>query len=133
MPGDVGVASQNVSVVIPTDHVIVKLLGTLGDPARRVDSQLDAADGGIVPQESIAAIGDQKRDGNLGIALFEFNDAALLIQAAMLVLAKPVESFAFLRLEPGFDVKQASAAPLKVAIGRSIIGRILRFFEKDRP
>ena len=60
-------------------HPVVDLLGAVRDPPRRRLRELDTSDGGVVPQEPIAAAGDHERDRDLGVALNQVKDDPLLV------------------------------------------------------
>ena len=58
----------------------------------RLRRKLGPADAGHVPEEAIASTGERERHGDLGVALDELDDGALLVEQTVLVLAEPVEA-----------------------------------------
>jgi hypothetical protein len=83
----------------PGRDPVVDLPGAVGHPARAVPGQLHPPDRGVVPQKRVAPVGGQHRDGDLGVALHQVEDGALLVQQAVLVLAEPVQPLALVRRE----------------------------------
>ncbi len=97
--GRVRVAAQHVGGLTGGDPV-VDLAGAVGDPAGAGLGQLHPADRRRVPQQAVAAVGDQQRDGDLGVALHQVDHGALLVQQAVGVLAEAVEPLAGIGAEP---------------------------------
>ena len=85
---------------------VVELRCRLGHPAGRVEAQLHAADGRVVPEEAVALAREQERDADLGVALDEVDDAALLVEPPVLMLAEAVEVLAVGRLEAHFELNR---------------------------
>ena len=96
--GGVGVVPQDRGRGAARGDPVVDLRRCLGDPPGRVVAQLDTSDGGVVPEEPVAFAREQERDGDLGVPLDEVDDAALLVEPPVLVLAEAVEVLAVPRL-----------------------------------
>jgi hypothetical protein len=69
----------------------------------------------VVPQQAVAAAGEQERDGHLGVALDQLDDRALLVEPAVLVLAEPVEALPVAGLEGHLEPVHAAARGLVAA------------------
>ncbi len=78
---------------------VVDLPCAVGHPARPGPAELDAADSGVVPEKAVAATRDEKGNRDLGVALFEVDNDALLVETPVLVLAEAEEPLARVRAE----------------------------------
>ena len=85
---------------IPCGDPIIHLSGGMCDPFRQVLSKGDASDRRIVPEHSIALIGQGKGNAGLGIPVRQFHHTALHIQIRLLILAHTVDFLPILGLEP---------------------------------
>ena len=83
-----------------------------------VGAQLDAADPGHVPQKAVAPAGEGERHRDLGVALDEVDDGALLVQQAVLVLAEPVEALFRVGVERGLAAEEVASAQPEAPPGR---------------
>lgn len=78
---------------------VVNAPAGVGGPPGRIGTQLDAARGGVVPQQSTAARGVPKGNGDHGIALNEVDHPAFLVQTSVQMLPETVQPLTVLRLE----------------------------------
>ena len=98
------------------DPVIHLPRGT-GNPFRVVFSETHAADGGIVPEKTVAQRGDGEGDGNLGVALGKLQHTAFQIQTILLILPHAEEFFLLIALKfhiQGILIAADHAFPLAV-------------------
>ncbi len=65
---------------------------------------VDVAEGSGVPKNGVAFARNQQRDGDVGIVLAELDDAAAIVEHAVLVLAEPVQRFRGIGAEAVLDV-----------------------------
>ena len=72
---------------------VVDLARTVGDPTRCGTAQFHPPDGRVVPEEPVAAVRQEKRDADFGIALYQVEHYALLVQTPVGMLAQPEEAF----------------------------------------
>src|SRR5512136_1409739 len=98
---------------------------------RAVRAQLCPPDRRIVPEETIAAARQQEGNADLGIALHELNDRALLVEQAMLVLAHAIETLTVLRLEAGLDPVEIASGSLEQTIRHQDRPINIRFLQEE--
>ena len=108
-PGRLAVLAEQVRGIVGGGDPVVPLPGGLGHPAGDRDAQLDPADARVVPEQAVAEVGDEERDADLGVALHELDDGALLVEQAVLVLAEPVEALPVPGVEQHLEVVRAAA------------------------
>lgn len=126
VPRHVRIAPQHVGRLARGEPV-VDLAGAVGHPARPGLRELHPPDRGRVPQQAVAAVGDQQRDGDLGVALDEVDDRALLVEHAVGVLAEAVEPFPFIGTETLLQPVMAVAGRGgETRPGPPEVGRLLR-------
>ena len=89
---------------------VIELRCSLGHPACLVATQFYTTDGRIMPEEAIAATGEQEGDRHFSIALNQLDSAALLIQQAVLMLAKPIEALSGVGEEACFKMEQIAGS-----------------------
>ena len=97
--------------------------------------------GGIVPQQAVTAARNQQRDGNLRIAVRQFEHATLLIEQPVPPLAQAVDALAVKRGKAGFGVIEVATDGLERARRRIIRPRenflderlVIAGFEKPHP
>ena len=120
---------------------VVDLAGRVGHPAGAVAGELHAADRRVVPQQGVAAAGGEDRDADLGVALDQVQDQALLVEAAVLVLAEAVQLLVVVGGEALLQAVvavadrgvQARAGPPEVgAVLREELGTVLGAQEADQ-
>ena len=110
MAGRFDVAHQDLGWCLPRRDPVVELRRRLSHPTRPARSQLHASHSRVVPKEAVAPAGQQERDGDLGVALDQVNDAALLIELAVLMLAQAVEPLAVVRRKTRFEVEEIASS-----------------------
>ncbi len=66
---------------------------------------VDVAEGSGVPENGVALARDEKRDGDVGVVLAEFDDAAAVVEHAALVLAETVKRLVVVGTKAVFDVE----------------------------
>ena len=123
----VGVLALDVAGGVAGADPVVHLLGALGGPLHEVAAKARPADGGIVPEEAVALVGEHKGHARLGIALGQLKRGVLDVEHVLLVLAHAVELFPVVGgkahgelevpghdglEEPGLDVEGAGAGAL---------------------
>ena len=108
-PHRLAVLAEQVRGIVGGGDPVVPLPGGLGYPSRDRDAQLDPADSGVVPEQAVSEVGDEERDADLGVALHQFDDGALLVEPAVLVLAEPVEALPVPGVEQHLEVVRATA------------------------
>ena len=94
MPGHLRVPRQDLGGRAVDHHPVVDLLRRLGHPACLVPAQVDPADAGVVPQEAVPLAREEERYGGLRVPMQEVQDAALLVQVAVLPLPQAVDPLA---------------------------------------
>ena len=109
MTGQIRVTLHDAGVAITGHHHVINQPRGVGHPARLRAAQLDAAHAGIVPEQTVAAAGNEKRNGNLRIAMRQLEHAAFLIQQSVPPLAEAVNALAVKRREAGLGMKQIAA------------------------
>ena len=90
----VGVGLEDFLGGIAHAHPVVDPLALLCDPAGAFFGEFDAADGGVVPQESVALVREDEGDGDFSVALDEVRDDSFVIEEIVGVLSHSVEAFA---------------------------------------
>ena len=89
--GGVGVGLGDLGGGLAGRDPVVEGRGRVGFEGHDVVAQDTAADGRVVPQESVAERGVEEGDAGLGVALGEFQVHAFDVQVRLLVLAHAVE------------------------------------------
>ena len=97
--GGGGVVVLNLRRSVAAGDVVVQLLGGAGRPLGAVGGEGGGADGRVVPQEAIAAAGDEEGHAGLGIAVAELQGGALLVQVLVLILAHAEDHLVVVGLE----------------------------------
>ena len=108
-PDSLAVLAEQVRGIVRGGDPVVPLPGGLGHPSRHRDAQLDPADARMVPEQAVSEVGHQERDADLGVALHQLDDGALLVEPAVLVLAEPVEALPVPGVEQHLEVVRAAA------------------------
>ena len=90
----VGVGLEDFLGGIAHAHPVVDPLAALGDPAGAFFGEFDAADGGVVPQETVALVGEDEGNGHFAVSLDEVGDDSFVVEEIVGVLAHSVEAFA---------------------------------------
>ena len=90
----VGVGLEDFLGSIAHAHPVVDPLAALRDPAGAFFGEFDAANGGVVPQETVAPVGKDEGNGHFAVSLDEVGDDALVVEEIVGVLAHSVEAFA---------------------------------------
>ena len=90
----VGVGLEDFLGGIAHAHPVVDPFALLGDPAGTLFGEFDAADGGVVPQESVALVREDEGNGHFAVSLDEVGDDSLVVKEIVGVLAHSVEAFA---------------------------------------
>ena len=90
----VGVGLEDFLGGIAHAHPVVDPLAALGDPAGAFFGEFDAADGGVVPQETVTLVGEDEGNGHFAVSLDEVGDDSLVVEEIVGVLAHSVEAFA---------------------------------------
>ena len=103
-PGRLAVLAEQVRGIVGGGYPVIPLPGGLGYPSSHRDAQLDPADPRVVPEQAVPEVRDEERDADLGVALHELDDGALLVEQAMLVLAEPVEALTVPGVEQHLEV-----------------------------
>ena len=99
MAGQIRVTLHDARVAVAGRDDVINQARGIGDPARLRAAKFDAAHAGIVPEQTVAAAGHEKRNRNLRVAMREFEDAAFLIQQTMPPLAEAVNALVVKRRE----------------------------------
>ena len=92
--GGVGVPREDLPRAGGGREPVVDLARLARLPAGGVLGELDPADGGRVPQHSVAAVGEDERDAHLAVALNQVQGQALQVQPAVGPLPEAVEALA---------------------------------------
>src|SRR5262249_28030898 len=92
-------------------------------PTRLRATQLHPADARIMPEKTITAAGKQKGNGDLRIAMREFEHAAFLVKQAMTPLTQAVNALVVESWEVGLARKQIATHSLERSRRRSIRAR----------
>ena len=117
MAGGVGVMAFDFGRRLARCDPVVELTGGFGFPACTVLAEFSTADGGVVPQKTVACGGYDERNGRLRIAVRQFEGAAFEVHIRLLVLPHTVEMLGFACLEERFDF-------LATAIRRAVVARV---------
>src|SRR5205807_9405409 len=76
-----------------------------------------------VPEQTVAATGDEKGNGNLRVAMREFQHAAFLVEQPVPPLAETINAFVIKRREARFAAEKIAADRLECARGRIVCAR----------
>ena len=112
--GQIGVTLHDARVAVAGRYDVINQPRSIGDPARLRAAQFHAAHAGIVPEQTVAAAGHEKRNRNLRIAMREFEDAALLVQQSVPPLAEAVDALVVERRETRFATERSPPTDLNV-------------------
>ncbi len=115
--GDGGVLLDDLRRPVAGGDPVIELQRVLHLPLGDVLREAHAAHGRVVPEETVPAIRESKRHRALRVAVRQFEDRALLVEVAVLVLAEAVETLAILRFETRGDLPVAAEDRVDVAPG----------------
>ena len=94
MTDGVGVGLEDFLGGIAHADPVVDPFACLRDPAGAFFGEFDAADGGVVPQETVTLVGEDEGNGHFAVSLDEVGDDSLVVEEIVGVLAHSVEAFA---------------------------------------
>ena len=107
--GQIRVTLHDVRVAVAGRDDVINQARGVGDPARLRAAKLHATHAGIVPEQTIAATGDEKRNRNLRVAVRKFEHAAFLVEQPVPPLAEAVNTLAVKRREARLAAEQIAA------------------------
>ncbi len=99
MADRVGILAFDLAGRIAGADPVVHLSGDVRLPLHQVLAEVRPADGGIMPQEAVALIGQHKRHTGLRVAVCQFKVGIFDIQDVLLILPHAVELFAVIGLK----------------------------------
>ena len=118
--GGVRVGAQDRGGRRAGDDPPVDAVGGRGAPGHEVAAEDGGALRGVVPEQAVAARGDDERDGGLRVALHELQLAALEVEVRLLVLAHAPEALVRVRLEALRDRPAARREGAELARGHAL-------------
>ena len=113
--------------VVAQDEVVIEIIGHFGPEGGAFRRVTEDGLGIVVPEDSVAARRNEKRDGGLGIGLHEFDRATPVVHLAVLVLPEPVNPLVGTQLEGGAHGKGP-----RLVFDRHWNDRRPAFFAQDR-
>ena len=118
MPSRFGISGHDLRWRVSGGDPIVYPRAGIRHPACVVLGEFDASRAGIVPKESIASVRKREGDGNLAIPVCEIENAPLLIQAPVPVLAETENFLRGIREKTDFQFVQITPERFEFASAR---------------
>ena len=108
-PGSERVVLFDLHRSIAGSDIVIQFFGAFCIPFGFVGRKGSGADGRIVPEEAIAAAGDEEGNGSLGVAVSQLEACSFLVQMSVLVLAHAEDLFVFKSFKTGIELKVRAA------------------------